>query len=127
PLGNAVNVLGCPNLGPPWRDNVAPHWTDAYYWTLNYLYLGGAYNWNRASPPYSPMTTTDPPDWALMADIIDQRQDSGRFTRLPHRNLGGGAAGSNHLFNDGHVEFIPWEKLRGNADWGNERFFWQRR
>jgi hypothetical protein len=132
PLNGSINVLGCPNLGPPWRDNFQPHCNDAYYWSLNYLYVGGAYNWTLASPPYSPMKVEDPPDWTLMADmIIENPVGSGTFTDLAHRAPGRGVAGSNHLFNDLHVDWVSWNNGRGmraNAYWAaQERFYWRRR
>ena len=54
-----------------------------------------------------------------MSDIITERPvGTGRFSDLAHRESGGRAAGSNHLFNDLHVEWINWgtgQNMRGNA------------
>jgi prepilin-type N-terminal cleavage/methylation domain-containing protein len=132
PADNIVRVLGCPNLGPSQRDTGAPHCTDAYFWSLNYLYVGGAYNWTLALPTYSPMSANDPPDWTLMSDIIIERPvGTGRFTDLAHRTSSRGAAGSNHLFNDLHVEWINWgsgQNMRANAYWESDsRYYWRRR
>jgi len=62
------------------------------------------------------MKPEDPPDWALMSDmIIENPVGTSRFSILPHRASGGGAAASNHLFNDQHVEWVDWNGSRGDA------------
>lgn len=102
------------------------------FWHLAYLYLGRAYNWTLASPTYSPMSPDDPPDWTLMADInIENPLGSQSFIEVAHRAPGGTMAGSNHLFNDVHVEWISWssgKNMRANAYWAStDRFYWRRR
>ena len=132
PLVGSINVLGCPNMGPPLRKTDAPHCNDPYYWELKYLYVGKAYNWTLASPTYSPMSANDPPDWTLMADMnIENPPGSQSFIEVAHRGRGGAMAGSNHLFNDVHVEWISWsggKNMRANAYWAStDRFYWRRR
>ena len=131
PTGNTLNAMGCPNLGPPLRKTDAPHCTDKYFWELKYLYVGGAYNWTLASPAYSPMSANDPPEWTLMADMnIENPPGSDKWIELAHRSPQGGMAGSNHLYNDGHVDWVTWSggrNMRANAYWAaTDRFYWRR-
>ncbi len=133
PMGNAFNVLACPNWGSPARVTGPPTDGSKYVFEPGYFYFGGgAGNWSLASPAYSPRTPTDPPDWALMSDRVWQLDvSSGKFNENPHKATGGAPAGSNHLFNDSHVEWVAWsggKGLRRNANWTSmEGYYWRRR
>ena len=134
PLGNAANVLACPNWGSPARRTGIPTDGSAYVFEPGYFYLGGgAGSWSLANPAYSPISpTAGDPDWALMSDRVWQvNVSSGKFEENSHKASGGAPAGSNHLFNDQHVEWVAWNGGRGlgaNAYWSSqERFYWSRR
>jgi len=100
---------------------------------MNYNYVGGAARWTMADPAYSPIKPTDPPTWALMADIIREypvNSSPRSFTTLAHKERQNLPAGSNHLSNDQHVEWVKWNNGRGmraNAYWNSaECWYWRR-
>lgn len=134
-LETRLRVFTCPTLGlPTITINDAPKGSDAYVFMMRYFYVGVAYKWTMADPSYSPTKPTDPPDWALMADmVIENPAPTGKFTQdmTAHRDSRGAPVGSNHLFNDGHVEWIQWRNRRGlraNAYWApQEYYYWRRR
>jgi hypothetical protein len=67
-----------------------------------------------------------------MADMMrEMPQGSGAFDYLAHPADIRTPAGSNHLFNDLHVAFVPWNNghgVRANAFWAtSEVYYWRRR
>jgi prepilin-type N-terminal cleavage/methylation domain-containing protein len=127
-----LRVFACPNAGDPVQNFEAPSGGDGYVFRMNYYYVGGAHNWTLADPPCSPIKPEDPGDWALMTDMLCENPvGSANFTELAHRTANQTPAGSNHLFNDGHVQWVSWKGGRGmraNALWApQEHFFWRRR
>ena len=128
PFGNAMNVLACPNFGSPARDFAGPNAGDSYVFQMGYYFVGSAKSWTLANPSYSPTSPNDPPDWTLVADILRENPPgSGRFTDIVHKKSGNAPTGSNHLFNDQHVEWISWSGMRANAYWNSQdRYYWRR-
>jgi len=137
PLPNGADFLSCPNVRTnpgmvipraqpsdyfvtaPWRDSYWPNgtgnagwsgiagpWQDnAYNYMLGYLYTGGSPYWLQyPGTTYSPRYLGDPPEWTMAAD--HNRLWNGVWTAA-HQRRDGLPAGSNHLFHDGHVEWLP--------------------
>jgi prepilin-type N-terminal cleavage/methylation domain-containing protein len=132
-----LRVFSCPDLGDPipnlYHDTGQPNGGDGYVFQMNYLFVGGAAAWSMADPGYSPIRPTDPQTWALMVDIIHEipvNSTPRSYSTLAHKERADLPAGSNHLFNDLHVEWIPWNDGRGmraNAYWSyNEYWYWRR-
>ena len=137
-----LRVFSCPDLGDPipnWQSQSAPNGGDGYVFQMNYNYVGGVgTRWSKAfyssssmsDPAYSPVKPTDPPTWALMVDVI--RESPGNisprpFTTIAHKQRENLPAGSNHLFNDLHVEWVKWPNMRANAEWAStENWYWRR-
>jgi prepilin-type N-terminal cleavage/methylation domain-containing protein len=141
-LDTRLRVFSCPDLGDPipsWISQGRLDCGDGYVFQMNYNYVGGvAKRWAKAfyspasmsDPPYSPVKPTDPPTWSLMVDIIRQTpgSDPSRpFSQLAHKQRENLPAGSNHLFNDLHVEWVKWPNMRANAEWAStENWYWRR-
>ncbi len=103
-----------------------------YYAELGYCYLGGSYWWPGPSGGGeannvvdSPLTTADNPSWGLAADIISTIGWSPSAHISPS---GGGNAGGNELYNDGHVDWINWDNGKNMLMNGGPFYqFWWRR
>jgi prepilin-type N-terminal cleavage/methylation domain-containing protein len=132
-----LRIFYCPDMGDPWFD-AGPHPPeDDWVFGLNYFYVGGASEWRNSptntNPSFSPVKPTDPGVWALMTDMIDNDQalygTHGWFPTA-HKEPGGQPAGSNHLFNDGHVAWVNWNgglTMRSNTFWAfPEYYIWRR-
>jgi prepilin-type N-terminal cleavage/methylation domain-containing protein len=131
-----LRIFSCPNLGDPIpnRDHPeAPNGGDGYVFQMNYNYVGGAARWTMADPAYSPIKPTDPSTWALMVDMVREypvNQSPRRFSTLAHKERENVPAGSNHLFNDQHVEWVKWDGgngMRANAYWNFQEYYYWRR
>ena len=131
-----LRILACPNLGDPVQDFNSTGGGEAYAFHMNYYYVGGAYRWDfpgsKPETTYSPTSPESPGTWALMVDeVCENPVGSGEFPELAHKTAKKTPTGSNHLFNDGHVQWIPWnrrENMRANARWApQEHYFWRRR
>jgi prepilin-type N-terminal cleavage/methylation domain-containing protein len=131
-----LRILACPDLGLPIQDFSGPSGGESSVFHMNYYFVGGAYKWRfKDSAPqttYSPTSPDSPGTWALMTDMICENPvGSGAFEELAHKTRIGTPAGSNHLFNDGHVQWIRWDgqgNIRANALWADKEFyFWRRR
>ncbi len=55
PIDSRLRVMACPNLGDPQLNFMAPSCGSGYVFKMNYFYLGGAFNWSLANPPYWPL------------------------------------------------------------------------
>jgi hypothetical protein len=129
-----LRIFSCPDLGDPipnlWHQT-APNGGDGYVFQMNYNYVGGvATRWSLADPALSPVRPTDSPTWALMADIIRRSNGSDParpFSTIAHKASENLPAGSNHLFNDLHVDWVKWPQMRANAEWASgEYWYWAR-
>lgn len=126
-----LRIFACPNSGDPVQIFGAPDGGDGYVFHINYYYVGGAQNWPLANPAFSPIKPEDPGTWTLMTDMVCENPvGSGEFVELGHKASKQTPSGANHLFNDGHVQWVKWNGgrgLRANAFWADqEHFFWRR-
>jgi prepilin-type N-terminal cleavage/methylation domain-containing protein len=110
--------------GPTYKGPPQPRY---YYAELGYLYLGGCY-WlpgpsGGGEVTDSPMSPGNNPGWGLAADIIST------WAASPTAHMENGTVtGANELFNDGHVQWIPWnngttERMNGGPYY---QFYWRR-
>lgn len=128
-----LRIFSCPDLGDPVPNHAPdPRGADSYIFEMNYAYVGGAWKWTMADPSFSPIKPEDPGSWALMTDFVckNDSQGGGRYMPLAHKQRNGLPAGSNHLFNDWHVQWIKWNNgsnMRTNTYWAaNENYIWRR-
>ncbi len=128
-----LRIFSCPGMGDPVPNfQRYPTGPDAYIFALNYAYLGGASRWSAADPSFSPFKPEDSGSWTLMSDFVckNDNQGGGRYTPLAHKTRNSLPAGANHLFNDGHVQWIKWNSglnMRTNTYWAaNENYIWRR-
>ena len=126
-----LKIFSCPDAANPIQDFESPNGRDEYVFRMNYYYVGGASTWAMANPAFSPIKPEDPGTWALMVDTICENPvGSGTFTFLAHKDRDRRPAGANHLFNDGHVEWIKWNggsNMRANTYWAAQEFYFWRR
>lgn len=119
PLPPEAQTLAC---GPTFRvarDTEQPNGTGNfgrldtatdtdYLWILGYFYTGGSDFWTSVAEPMSPITPDDDPGLTLAADIAIHDATRDEWLFVAHRAAEGIPAGSNHLFNDGAVRWVPW-------------------
>lgn len=128
-----LRIFTCPEMELPRTYLNEPKDNDPFVFMMQYFYVGGAPKWTMADPTYSPLKSTDPPDWCLMSDMVTERPaPQGIFSRekTAHVNKSGAPIGSNHLFHDGHVDWVRWNNgkgLRANAFWEPDAWFYWRR
>ncbi len=114
--------------GPLYKGAPQP---QCYYAEIGYLYLGGSYWWPGASGSGeldgevdSPLSPASNPTWALAGDIIS----GWNLSPTAHFTPTGAIAGGNELYNDGHVDWLPWGKGRNVQNNGGPyyQFYWRR-
>ncbi|NNM86830.1 MAG: DUF1559 domain-containing protein [Phycisphaerales bacterium] len=114
--------------GPLYRGPPQPQY---YYAEIGYFYLGGSYWWPGPTGSGeldgqvdSPLSTASNPTWALASDIISgwSASPSAHFTPT------GAIAGGNELYNDGHVDWLPWDNGGNVQNNGGPyyQFYWRR-
>ena len=143
-LPNAAQVMACPGFivvrdtywynGTPTSGVLGSASDTEYLYRLGYFWVGGTHFWRNATPAYSPISPRDPSDWALVADINLRYNAQSDWRFVAHRSPDGSPEGGNHLYNDGHVDWVTWndgKNFRLNTDYsisgGNRSCFWRRR
>ncbi len=109
-------------------------------WIIGYQYFGGIEIWNNPAgqfPSRSPVkSSTSRPGWALAADAtlkIDREWGGGRDSAFknmpPHRRSNREPEGGNHLYMDGSVSWVPFQKMlflhSWNAGGDRDAYFYQ--
>ncbi len=132
-----LKIFSCPDLGPPIYDAGPKPTGDDWIFGMTYLYVGHASKWRNApsdtDPSFSPFKPEDPASWALMVDFASNNHATfgvKGWRPFAHKEGNGQPAGSNHLFNDGHVQWINWnggQDMRTNLVWASqENWLWRR-
>ena len=144
-------TLFCPNLTPILEDPSLQPWKghryndidgDSYFITyIGMVYLGRRLKGPAtiSNPVNSPTGPQDPTDWLLLAEQIylDLNRPGGKVVSVRaagHLGNGGGTnywtgsridgidpAGGNHLYNDGHGEWVDFSEMTAgqSAAWGS--------
>ncbi len=97
-------------------------------WEIGYQYFGGIKEWTNPAGRFrshSPVkASTARPGWALAADAvlkIDGKWGGGRVTAFknmpPHKNSQGLPEGGNHLYMDGSVRWINFDRMLFLHSW----------
>jgi hypothetical protein len=127
-----LRIFCCPDLGDPMSLPGPIPAGDDYDFSMNYNYVGGASKWTLSDPALSPIKPEAPVSWALMVDFVckNDSQGGGKYVPLAHKERDGLPAGANHLFNDGHVQWVKWNggrNMRTNTFWAwGENYIWRR-
>ena len=114
--------------------------TDYNWVLLSYNFYSQSYLWTNCNPAgtppeptYSPLTVASPGSWALMScQIVSYQGNMARVSSHWDRRTNQ-PAGANHLFADGHAEWVDWDRGRnmrmnhapaaGGNDW---KLYWRR-
>jgi hypothetical protein len=109
-------------------------------WEIGFQYFGGIKEWTNPAGTFrsrSPVKhSISRPGWALAADAvlkIDREWGGGRETAFknmpPHKTRNGLPVGGNHLYMDGSVQWVRFEKMlflhSWNAGGSRDAYFFQ--
>jgi len=139
--GGKLKIFECPDRPLPIQDFSSPNDGTGFVFVMTYFYVagtisnwwsgGGANSSNAGPPTYSPRGPEDPGDWAVMVDEV-WGNNSGIYDPSHPQTFNGGGlyqpAGSNELFNDGHVEWVNWKNGQNTlpiANWTSYAY-WRR-
>jgi len=132
-----LKIFSCPDMGDPEFAAGPKPDGDDWVFGMNYNYVGSAFKWRNTpsdtDPTFSPFKPEDPASWTLMVDFACNNQalfgDHG-WKPFAHKESNGQPAGANHLFNDGHVQWVKWNgglNMRTNTYWAMEdNWIWRR-
>ncbi len=117
-----AKIWTCPN-----RPSFPTFESQYPQWVIGFQYFGGIEEWNNPAgrfPSRSPVkASTSRPGWALAADAvlkIDGEWGGGRaiaFKNMPPHRRDGLPEGGNHLYMDGSVNWVRFQKMYFLHSW----------